>query len=511
MSRVSSRSILKNTLSGYLKFLVPFVIGMLLTPFIIRNIGVPAYGLWALVLSATGYFALLDLGFGQAIVRYVAMNKATGSREQLNSLISTFLIIYAGMACIMLISTILLSLNFSRLFKVSPDQVSISQWALLISGLGIALRFPLNIFGGILYGHQRYDLAFVTEVSFYVINAILTVVLLSSGHGLLALMISASGTSLAAGVVIAVHAFRVTGPLEIWPLRFEWSKVREILAFSIFFFVESLAVMISLRSDEVIIGIFLPTTAVAVYAISLKLSELVRNLANQLNNILFPVASELHALADTKRLRQVVLDGSRLSVTLAAGLGIGLIAIGRPFLGLWVGDEFLAGYPILVILTLVAMAAVAQDLPSKVLMITGKQKLMAAVSLVDAFANATLSIILVQFMGILGVALGTLVPFSAVVGFVLIYAARTIGLSIRSFAFALSFPGLLPGLAAGVAIWALQAWSYPDTWFDLGWQGATGVVVFAGSCLSLGIVRLDRHTMIASAHASARVAGSDAD
>jgi O-antigen/teichoic acid export membrane protein len=501
-----SRSILKNTLSGYLKFLVPFAIGMLLTPFIIQHIGIAAYGLWALVLSTTGFFALMDLGFGQAIVRYVAMNKAAGSREELDRLISTFLVVYGLVACVILAATLFLSLNFPRFFQVNPDQVSISQWALLISGLGIALRFPLNIFGGLLHGYQRYDLAFGTEVLFHIVNAVLTVVLLNMGYGLLALMLIASSTSLAAALVIAFHAFRIVGPLKISLLQFQWNKVMEILSFSTFFFFMSLAVMISHRSDQVVIGIFLPTTAVAIYAISLKIAELVRRLAGQLNSILFPVAAELHALADASRLREVMLGGSRLSVALAAGMGLGVVAIGKPFIGLWVGPEFLAGYPVLVVLTAVSVAAVAQDLPSKVLMVIGKQRLMAGISLLDAFANLLLSITLVQFLGILGVALGTLIPFFAVASFNLVYASRCVGLSTRSFLLALAFPGFVPGLMAGAVLWLLQAWSYPQSWFTLGWQGATGVAVFGITCLAMGIVRLDRRTLIAPARRLVKVA-----
>ncbi|MDP2726878.1 MAG: oligosaccharide flippase family protein, partial [Dehalococcoidia bacterium] len=340
--------------------------------YVIRHIGMSAYGLWVLVLSTTGYFALLDLGFGQAIVRYVAINKATGSRDELNRLISTFLVVYSLVAFVILAATFFVSINSSRFFQLSLEEASISQWAFLISGIGIALRFPLNIFGGLLYGYQRYDMAFGTEVLFHILNALLTIVLLNSGYGLLALMLSASGTSLAAAVVIAFRSFRIVAPLKIGLRQFQWGKVTEILSFSIFFFMVSMAVVISHRSDALVIGVFLPTTAVAIYAISLKLTDMVSNLASQLNNILFPVAAELHALADLSRMRQVLLEGSRLSVTLAVGLGMGLAALGKPFVGLWVGPEFLAGYPVLLVLTAVAVAAVAQDLPAKVLMITGR-------------------------------------------------------------------------------------------------------------------------------------------
>ena len=59
------------------------IVGLLYTPFMLRMMGQSEYGLYSLVASVVAYLTVLDLGFGNAIVRYTAKFRAEGKiREQ---------------------------------------------------------------------------------------------------------------------------------------------------------------------------------------------------------------------------------------------------------------------------------------------------------------------------------------------------------------------------------------------------------------------------------------------
>jgi hypothetical protein len=47
------------------------------------------YGVWSLVQSVVAYFAILDLGIGAAVVRYVAKYDTIDDRCELNQVFST--------------------------------------------------------------------------------------------------------------------------------------------------------------------------------------------------------------------------------------------------------------------------------------------------------------------------------------------------------------------------------------------------------------------------------------
>lgn len=57
------------------------IIGLLYTPYMLRMMGQNEYGLYSLVASVVAYLTVLDLGFGNAIVRYTAKFRAEAKRK----------------------------------------------------------------------------------------------------------------------------------------------------------------------------------------------------------------------------------------------------------------------------------------------------------------------------------------------------------------------------------------------------------------------------------------------
>ena len=54
---------------------------LLYTPYLIRTLGQSEYGVYTLVFSITAYLTLLDLGVGNAVVRYVSKYRVDGAYE----------------------------------------------------------------------------------------------------------------------------------------------------------------------------------------------------------------------------------------------------------------------------------------------------------------------------------------------------------------------------------------------------------------------------------------------
>ena len=89
-----ARNLLTGTLTKYLLLLVNIVIGIFLMPFTMRHLGIAEYGLWMLAASMTAYLQLLDLGYGNGLVRQVTQADARGDEDAVNEILSTFLVVY---------------------------------------------------------------------------------------------------------------------------------------------------------------------------------------------------------------------------------------------------------------------------------------------------------------------------------------------------------------------------------------------------------------------------------
>ena len=54
------------------------VVGFIYTPFMLRMLGQSEYGIYSLAASIIAYLSMLDLGFGNAVIRYTAKFRAEG-------------------------------------------------------------------------------------------------------------------------------------------------------------------------------------------------------------------------------------------------------------------------------------------------------------------------------------------------------------------------------------------------------------------------------------------------
>ena len=72
------------------------IVGLLYTPFMLRMMGQSEYGLYSLVASVVAYLTVLDLGFGNAIVRYTAKFRAEGKIREQYEMFGMFFLLYIG-------------------------------------------------------------------------------------------------------------------------------------------------------------------------------------------------------------------------------------------------------------------------------------------------------------------------------------------------------------------------------------------------------------------------------
>src|SRR3954447_27040233 len=86
--------IARNIAVEYLAIAVNLILGLIMLPFNVRHLGQAAYGLWVLVTSLTTYFAMLDLGYGSAQVKFAAQYRARRDTTALNEIASTLFFLF---------------------------------------------------------------------------------------------------------------------------------------------------------------------------------------------------------------------------------------------------------------------------------------------------------------------------------------------------------------------------------------------------------------------------------
>jgi O-antigen/teichoic acid export membrane protein len=450
-------NLLTGTLTCYVLLGVTIVLGIFLMPFTMRHLGQANYGVWMLAASMTAYFQLLDLGYGSGLVRQITQADARGDEDEINVVLSTAMVVYTVVGLVTLVATAALTvLVIPRFPKLSHDQVRTAQWILAILGARMAIAFPMSVFGAINTARQRFALTGSIAIVVALIQGAVTFVVLNAGYGVVTLVAATTALGIASFVVYAAAARQTFPGMRLSPSRFSVRHVRDVTSFSLYLFLISVAYHLATNIDNLIIGAYVGTAAIAIYTVAVRLSEYQREFCGKFTGFLFPLVVRFHETQDAGALRATLVDGTRIALALVACVTLGLIAFGRGLIHIWMGTGFEATVMPLYVLALAGVVMVAQGPTGTILLGTGRHRLVAFASVAEISANAILSIALVHRFGLTGVAVGTAVPFAIINLFVLMPAAcRTVGLSIRTFAFETAVPtivGLVPAIAVSAAL-----------------------------------------------------------
>lgn len=484
--------IFRNVSVSYLVTITELLLGLFMLPFNVAHLGQSAYGLWVLVASVTVYFSMLDIGYGVAQVRFTAHYRAKNDITALNEIASTMFCVFTVVGLVTYLLAVLLAFNLDGLFSLTAPQAATGRNVLLLISAYVALGFPFSVFGGIVNGFQRTYMngivAFVTAI----LVAIVNVAVLLAGYGLVELVAATTVVRIGSYFAYALNAYRVFPRLRIRLRSFRWLRLKEVTGFSVFILLIDLANKLNYSTDTIVIGAFMGTTAVAVWAVAQRLIEIVQRITDQLNSALFPVVVDNSTIQNLDRLQKILLQGTRLSLAMVIPLATGLALLSGPLVMAWVGPDFAGSVPIIHLLSIAVALRVGNATSAMILKGSGHHRLLAASNMTMAASNLVLSVLLVRRFGLVGVAIGTLIPLVITSLFVVFPAACRLVKASRLDVFRKSvWPAAWPAIVM-TAFLLMTKTVFP---YDLPWlflQAAIAVTLYGTIFLAFAISPAER-------------------
>jgi O-antigen/teichoic acid export membrane protein len=432
-SQMKASSIIRNVTSNWANLVLNIVISFFLAPYVVDKLGSTYYGIWAVTMQFTSYLYLLDFGVRESVVRHTSKFLARGQSRALNSVISTALLIYAPVSVACLALAGICALLMPGWVQIAPDHVGEARIVTMLVGSTVATAFVFNVFTGVLIGFQRFELTNAVGIFLTITRTVLVVALLSEGYGIIALAAAQFTIGVAGGIVFALLARSLLGkagmPFALPHMRWRHRVriARQIGGYGWYVLVNNVGQKAIFGSSAIIVGIFLPITSVTFYVIASNLCDYLRMLIQSASQVFNPLTSRLRALGRQEEIGQLLIRGTKATVIVALPVGIVYAVLGRRFIDLWMGEEF--GGPasdVLLVLAITQVFSAPHHIVSGMLYGLGKHKIIALIRIAEGFTNVTLSVLLVQRFGLVGVALGTAISHLTFVLLVLPVRVRSV-------------------------------------------------------------------------------------
>jgi O-antigen/teichoic acid export membrane protein len=475
MRSLEKQRLIKNIGSSWFALGMNILVGLFLSPFVLHRLGDSAFGIWVLIFSITGYYGLFDLGIRSSIVRYVSKFLAVESKEDLTKLINTTLLSYTCIGMSSLVVTGVLCSYVDTLFRIPPEFRSTARLLLLMVGTSVALGFPLGVVGGFLEGLQRFDIMNWTNVASSLFRAILIVMALQHGRGLLTVAFITVVLPLIASVIRGVIA------LHICPVAFGWKYVdkstfRLIVNYSSATFMIMVAGRLKFKTDEIVIGSMVSAAAITYFTIG----------GRTITQGVVTVAQTLLPMISQSEGRYQPVGGvccrNRLCIYTFPIVAI-LLILGQSVIEVWVGKKYVATSLSLILLIPSAITW-AQAGSGRVLFGMGKHRTWAVVTLIEGIANVILSILLVRPYGIVGDAFGTAIPLMcSMTLFMPRHLCRILGIRLGDYLREAYVLPLLITAPLVLVLLLMRRWFIPHTYRQLAVQ-----LLISGAVYGLGLL-----------------------
>jgi O-antigen/teichoic acid export membrane protein len=416
---------LKNIGSNWIVTLMTVIALYLLTPFTLHTLGVEGYGTWLLITSMNGYIGLLVLGVPMASVRYFTQHIATGDTQKLNEAISSCAWLYVLLGLVALVVGAGLYLFFT-LYNIPAPMSHDAHAAFAITVLLVAVGFIALLPEGILSAHCAFVPRNLVRLATLLLRVGLTVALLTLKTSLTVLAL-VQLACLAFDFVLCWRLIRRRYPeIHVRLGRLDWRLVRNIFSFSLYVLVLNAGARLSFETDSLVIGAFMGVGSVPHFTIANSFIVYLMELVVAIAAVVMPTATRLQTQGKVPELREIFLKWSKISLSLTLMVGLFLVVLGPRFIAWWVGPEFeqSAGEVLQILMISYLIFLPVRGVAIPILMGLGKPKLPTIGFLIAGLLNLGLSILLIEPLGLAGVALGTAIPNALFAALVLVHTCR---------------------------------------------------------------------------------------
>jgi O-antigen/teichoic acid export membrane protein len=234
------RYVFINSVSNYIGRIVNMGTWLVLTPFILNQLGDQVYGLWVLVGSVVSYGFLLDFGIAGAVTKYTAEYRAKGEGDEAHSLIATVLWLYTILGIIIILISLAIAPLFPIMFNLPQADREMAFWLVMLSGTSVGITIPCTTTTAVLRGLQRFDLINLIGLASTLLTAGATVIVLKSGGGAIGLVMVGIATTLLAQIPGIWFIYRIAPELHFGWRGAKRSLVKRVASYSSSIFIMNL-------------------------------------------------------------------------------------------------------------------------------------------------------------------------------------------------------------------------------------------------------------------------------
>jgi len=376
------------------------LVGLVTTLILTRFLGAHIFGIYALGKSIFLVSSKISLlGMNNGILRFFSVY-----REQKKALKGLLNSVFGTVIAATLILMIFY-LFTAKIFALEVFRMPELEIVIRIFSIAIPLMACISIVAAI-FQSQRKILIHVTigDLDQKLLNIILLIMMFLLGLKLYGAVLAFLLSSITVFVLAIIYYNKHIASLVkgIAPTY----HFRDLLQFSAPSFLIGFSYLLLTQTDRIMIGMFLESSAVGIYAVSAKMAVLMNIILASFNTIFVPYISDLYFKNRRDELAEVYKVVTKWTWACSIPLFAFFFFLAKPMLSIF-GKEFSSGWLVFILLSFSFLLNSASGSNGFFLQMIGRQHIELFNCLAVAIMNIVLNLIFITKLGINGAALAT--------------------------------------------------------------------------------------------------------
>lgn len=432
-----NRQIIKNVIFNILNFGVNIILGIALTPYLIKHMGIAAYGMIPLAMFITSYVGVLTQSLTASVNRFLINSLQSGDKEEINAIFNTALVLMIILILIASAIFIWPLININAFISIPNELIRETKKLFLCVLFGFFISLLSSIFSVSMYSKNRIDLMQVANI----IKNITKLTMILMFFYFQRYQLSSVGYSIVISefftlLICVFVSKRLTPEIYINLKLFNASIVKKLSSLGGWLIVDQIGVIFLSKLDLLIVNKIFGSSLGGKYSIITQFSDLLRSMAGLIGGVLGPVMMILHSKNEQVKMVELTkIFMKAMSLTMAIPIII-LCVYSKEIVELWVGPSYtdIAYLVWFIIFPLIINLGTMPLFSINIAM--NKVKVPGISNAVFGVIGLLVSLSLVNFgnMGLEGVAIGFVLATTLKNGFFTpFYAAYIMGLPKMSF------------------------------------------------------------------------------
>lgn len=396
---------------SYIALFANIIIGLVYSPWVIKSIGKPDYGLYTLALSLINLF-VFDFGLGSAVSRFIAKYNAENRKDKVNNFVGMIVKLYL-FADIIILFALTVIFFFIPIIYTGLTYEELDKFTVIfaISAIFSVFSFPFIPLNGIMSAFEKFiPLKLCDLIHKFIIVALMSFCLLW-GYGLFALVV----VNAIAGILTVM--LKIICVRKYINININWNfwdrvELKSVMGFSVWVMVIAICQRCVLNLCPTILGIMSNSSAIAVFGVAVTIEGLIYSFANALNGMFLPKVSKMIANNDDNAIQTLMTKVGRIQIFIVSLLIIGFICVGQNFIAVWLGDDYQEVYICVLLLIAPSFIYLPQEVANTTVVAKNKVKYQAYIGILKGLTNIILAFPLVKFWGVYGMALSVFISYS---------------------------------------------------------------------------------------------------